>query len=106
MRSGVGRRLLLVPLEVPVRQRAAELIEFFLVVDELVAGVARDRVDVLEEDRLLGTNFLAQAAETAQLTGIDERASCAFYGLGNHCRRKSERRHPGVPEKVDPNDSN
>ena len=28
--------------------------------------------------------------------------TCQF----GHDRRKSERRHPGVPEKVDPNDSN
>src|SRR4051812_40159634 len=56
---------LFVPLEVLVRQRAAELIEPVLVVDHLLAGVAGHRILLLQEDRLLRADLLAHAAVNA-----------------------------------------
>src|SRR4051812_27160012 len=55
-------RLFLVPFVVLVRQRAAELVQTRLVVDHLVTRVAGHRILLLEEDRLLGADFLAHAA--------------------------------------------
>src|ERR1044071_9282125 len=57
--------LLLVPLEVLVGQRAAEFVEALLVVHHLGARITRHRKLVLEEDRLLRANLLAQPAVNA-----------------------------------------
>src|SRR5258706_4147426 len=57
--------LLFVPLEVFVRQRAAELVESVLVVDHFFARVAGHGKLVLQKDRLLRADLLAHAAVDA-----------------------------------------
>ena len=57
--------LFLVPLVMLVGQGAAEFVELGLVVDHLGAGVAAHRELVLQPDRLLRANLLAQAAVDA-----------------------------------------
>ena len=65
---------LLVPLIVLVRERPAEFVELIFVVHHLGAGVAGHRVLVLEEDRFLRADFLAEpavnAAEHVDIEGL------------------------------------
>ena len=61
----MGAALLLVPLEDPVLHDPAQFEEPLLVVDEFCAGVAREGVVLPQEDRLLGTDLLAEAAVDA-----------------------------------------
>src|SRR5262249_36063474 len=92
---------LLVPLEVLIRQRAAELVEPGLVVHHLLPRVAAHGILVLQEDRLLGAHLLAHAAVDAAEHVDLEFPRRLLDVIGRRARRNLARRDPNRLRRTD-----